>query len=271
MKLKASNIKEYLIHLGIIIGIIILLLIIFFYAYLPSTTNHGETITLPNLVGMSYEEIDEFLTSRDLRYQVRSDSSFDEKYPALTILNQHPKAGSQVKINRKVYLTLNARKPPLVSMPNLNDRSLVNAENTLRDMGLKIGEIDYVPDLAQNAVLKQLYQGEPIQQGDFVPQGAKIDLVVGDGYGSQAFDMPDLIAMEYGDAKVYILGLRLQMGSILNQDVDPEFTGLIMEQNPEAGSEVRSGQLVDLWIGNLNETDTLSVDQDATRPYDSGQ
>lgn len=257
---KASTLKEYAVHLGIIIAVSLVLILVFFYFYLPNTTNHGETITLPNMVGMSYDEIDEFLTSRDLRYQVRSDSSYDEKYPALTILNQHPKPGSQVKINRKVYLTLNARKPPLVGIPNLIDRSLVNAENTLRDMGLKIGNIDYVPDLAENAVLKQLYQGNPITAGEFVPKGAKIDLVVGDGYGSVAFEMPELVGREFDEAKIYLLGLRLQVGSILPREADEEFTGLIVEQNPEAGTEVRSGQLVDLWIGNLSEIDTLSVE-----------
>ncbi len=257
---KASSLKEYAVHLGIIIGISFVLILIFFYIYLPSTTNHGETITLPNMVGMSYEEIDEFLTSRDLRYRIRNDSSYDEKYPALTILNQHPKPGSQVKINRKVYLTLNARNPPLVSMPHLIDRSLINAENTLRDIGLKFGEIDYVPDLAENAVLEQLYQGNPIPAGEFVPKGAKIDLVVGDGYGMVPFDMPELVGREFEEAKIYLLGLRLQLGSVLPKEADPEFTGLIVEQNPEAGSEVRSGQLVDLWVGNLNEVDTLSVE-----------
>ena len=261
MKIKqASTLKEYAVHLGIIITVSLVLILVFFYLYLPNTTNHGETITLPNMVGMSYEEIDEFLTSRDLQYKVRNDSSYDEKYPALTILNQHPKPGSQVKINRKVYLTLNARKPPLVGMPNLIDRSLVNAENTLRDMGLKIGNIDYVPDLAENAVLKQLYQGNPIAAGEFVPKGSKIDLVVGDGYGSVAFEMPELVGREFDEAKIYLLGLRLQVGSILPREADEEFTGLIVEQNPEAGTEVRSGQLVDLWIGNLSEIDTLSVE-----------
>lgn len=260
MKLKASSLKEYAIHVGAVIAITIVLLLLFFYFYLPSTTNHGETITLPNMVGMSYEEIDDFLTSRDLRYQVRNDSSYDENYPAFTILNQHPKPGSQVKINRKVYLTLNAKKPPLVSMPNLIDRSLVNAENTLRDIGLKKGNIEYVPDLAENAVLDQLYKGESIKPGEFIPKGSKVDLVVGDGYGAVAFEMPELVGREFEEAKIVLLGNRLQLGSVLSREADPEFTGLIVEQSPQAGSDVRSGQLVDLWVGNLSEIDTLTVE-----------
>lgn len=62
-------------HLGIALGVGLIITLFFFYIYLPTTTNHGESITVPDLVGMPLSELDEFVVQRDLRYEV-SDSSY---------------------------------------------------------------------------------------------------------------------------------------------------------------------------------------------------
>ena len=92
--------------------------IFYFYIYLPNSTNHGETITVPDLEGMDLGKIDEFLSGHDLRYEV-SDSSYSDEFPPLTVLQQFPKPGSKVKENRKVYITINRVTPPTVPMPDL--------------------------------------------------------------------------------------------------------------------------------------------------------
>ncbi|HPI80591.1 MAG TPA: PASTA domain-containing protein, partial [Cyclobacteriaceae bacterium] len=105
--------------------------IFYFYIYLPNSTNHGETITVPDLEGMDLGKIDEFLSGHDLRYEV-SDSSYSDEFPPLTVLQQFPKPGSKVKENRKVYITINRVTPPTVPMPDLVDRSRINAEVVLK-------------------------------------------------------------------------------------------------------------------------------------------
>lgn len=257
MNLKPKSLKDVLIHLGLIIAILILLVIAFFYVYLPVTTNHGETITMPDVRGKLEGELDAFLSARNLRYEIRTDSGYSENDPPLSVLNQHPVPGSKVKENRKIYITLNATKPPLVPMPNLVSRKVANAERALRDVGLAMGEIIYEADIAENAVLRQLFKGEEIKPGEFAPRGSKIDLVVGDGLGKQTFTMPDLTGMEYEDAKVYVLGVKMKVGSVINDStVVEEFTGIVTKQHPLAGSQTRSGQLVDLWVGRLDAAQT---------------
>jgi eukaryotic-like serine/threonine-protein kinase len=253
MKLKVRTFKDVLVHIALILGISVLLVITFFYIYLPTTTKHGETITTPSLLGKSESELDNFLRVRNLRYEIRIDSGYSEHDPPLTVLNQHPKPGSHVKENRKIYVTLNARKAPLVTMPNLINRKVANAERALRDMGLVRGEIVYEPDIAENAVLRQLYNGEEIIPGTQIYRGSRIDLVVGDGLGD-VFPMHDLMGMELEEAKVYVLGLRMRIGSIIEDaNAEPEQNGLVTRQNPTAGSNVRSGQLIDLWVGKSSE------------------
>ncbi len=136
---KTKSIKDVALHLLLIIITITLLILGFFYIYLPKTTNHGETLTVPDLEGMPFANVDEVLTERNMRYEVQADSSYSADYPPFTILKQYPAAGSKVKENRKISLSLNAANPPLVKMPRLEDGSVKNAQMVLESFGLVLG------------------------------------------------------------------------------------------------------------------------------------
>jgi beta-lactam-binding protein with PASTA domain len=219
-----------------------------FYFYLPLITNHGESITVPDIVGLEYDDLEEFLTDRDLRFEINVDSGYSSEYPPLSVLKQYPESGQKVKEKRKIFITLNAINPPEVRMPNLVDGSLKNAEMVLESYGLMRGEIIYEPDPARNAVLDQLFEGESIQEGTPIPKGSQIDLIVGDGIGRQIFEMPDATGLEIEEAKILILGSSLNLGEIYYVDADENTPGTVISQNPEAGTMVKIGKNIDLWV-----------------------
>lgn len=247
MKIKNSSLKALLIHIGIILGLGIILITSFFFIYLPATTNHGESITVPDLSGLQLEELDEFLLSRDLRYEVTPDSGYSAEYPPFTVLTQTPKPGDKVKENRKIYISINAVNPPLVKMPKLVDGSLKNAQMILESYDLKLGEIIYEPHEFQNAVLKQQIEGEEIEAGSDVAKGSVIDLVIGNGLG-RPFSMPDLKESMQEDAEFIIQGSGLRLGTVHQKDVEDKAAGLVIQQYPEAGESVRTGGRVDIWV-----------------------
>ena len=84
-------------NLMIMIGGISSIIFFIFYIYFPFKTNHGDTITVPNLIGMELNEIDEFLSDRDLRYEILDDSSYSSEYPAYTVLQQNTSENEKVK------------------------------------------------------------------------------------------------------------------------------------------------------------------------------
>ena len=276
--LKERSWKAFLIHLGFIGFVVLTLILIFFFIYLPSTTRHGETVTVPNLEGMSLLEMDNFLRKRHLNYEV-SDSNYVEKYPALTILKQYPTHGSHVKEKRKIYLTVNQKQPNAIKMPNLIDGSLKNAELVLKSYGLKRGDIKYKPDLASNAVLEQLFEGKPIETGAKIRKGSKIDLVVGDGLGRRVFSVPRFIGLPIDEADFSIKGSGLNTGSVIIKVIDEEKmlelvelakeleidtatiiqSAYVFQQRPEIGADIRLGQQVDLWVVSLDEEDSIQV------------
>lgn len=219
--------------------------------FLPSYTKHGQTVTVPSLEGYSYEELDQLLTLAELRLEISPDSGYNAEVAPLTVLRQNPRAGSKVKKNRKVYLTLNAENAPLVKMPNLVNSQLRNVQEILANMGLVRGEIVYVPDIGINVVLEQKYRGRNIPEGFELPKGSQIDLVVGDGMGNQILDVPMLIGLDEVDAEFLIIGSGLRLGRISYVQTDTVPQGTIVEQSPPAGFEVKTGDPIDLWISEL--------------------
>ena len=99
-------------------------------------TNHGETVSVPDLSGYTFDEGIKILENAGLQYQVSVDSSYSAEEKTLAILKQIPEAASQVKSGRRIYLTLNAKNAPMLKMPNLVHNPLKNAQEILSNMGL---------------------------------------------------------------------------------------------------------------------------------------
>jgi beta-lactam-binding protein with PASTA domain len=226
----------------------LLLLIVYFYIYLPTSTNHGETITVPNVEGMPLAELEEFLVKRNLRYEV-NDSSYSEDYPPLTVLKQYPQAGAKVKENRVIYLSVNRVNPPSVPVPDLIDGSLVNAEAVLRGNELKRGKIQLVRGPFLNLVKEMHFEGNKIEPGTRIPKGSVIDLVVEDG-GSNTVPMPDVTGYTLEDAKIPIFGSNLNLGQIhLVGDTLAVSPIVVLKQKPAPKENIKVGDVVELWVG----------------------
>lgn len=259
---KRFTTRIFLKNILIMIGMGLVAVLFFFYIYLPSSTNHNETITVPELVGMSYEDIDEFVTQRNLRYEIVEDSGYSEKFEPLTILSQNPKAGSKVKEDRKIYLSLNAQVPPKIKMPNLINTNVENAEDILNSNGLKLGEISYEPNPANNAVLAQKIEGTEVEAGTFVFKGSSIDLVIGDGAGVQRFPAPNFLGKTLDEVKFQIQASKLKLDVINFIKVDSVAENTVYKQLPPAGIVIQSGSLIEIWVnGNdpSREEDAMAV------------
>lgn len=243
-----SSLKKILTNLLVIIILTVLLGFAFLKIYLPYYTHHGETVSVPDLSGYEFQEAVQLLEDSDLQFEVSVDSGFSADLPALAILKQIPEASDQVKTGRKIYLTLNARNAPLIKMPNLLNMPLKNVQEILSNIGLVRGDIVYVPDIGINVVLEQRYRGVTVKEGFEIPKGATIDLVVGDGMGNQLLLVPELTGLEEEEAEFLILGSGLRVGNKNYSSTDSVPPGRVFLQSPPAGMQVRTGELINIWI-----------------------
>jgi beta-lactam-binding protein with PASTA domain len=132
-------------------------------------------------------------------------------------------------------------------VPNLIDGSVINAEAVLRSNELKRGRIELVSG-PFNVVKEMKYRGAKIEPSARVPKGAVIDLVVMDGGIIGGFAVDDLVGQELEDAKVYLLGVSLNMEVNLAGDTTG-ITPVVLKQKPEGGEKIKVGDVVHLWVG----------------------
>ncbi|HET9487954.1 MAG TPA: PASTA domain-containing protein [Chryseosolibacter sp.] len=244
---KTNTLGGLLLHFILAVTLLIIVSLLYFYAYLPHVTNHGESITVPSVEGLPITRVEDFLASHDLRYEV-NDSSYSAEYPPLTVLKQYPAAGAKVKENRKIFVSVNRKKPPTVKMPNLIDKSLTNAEAVLRGSELKRGKIRLVPGPFLNVVSEMQIDGNKVVPDVLVPKGTVVDLVVMDG-GSNKLPTPNVLGFSYEDAKFNILGSNLTVGDIILLGDTSRVDAVVLKQVPARGAEVMVGDVINLWIG----------------------
>ncbi len=252
--LTSSTLGALLTHAGLAVCIVLLISVAYFYVFLPNTTNHGQVVQVPDLVGKDIYRVDAELPPLHLRYEV-GDSSYSSDFSPLTVLAQVPKAGHFVKENRKIYLTVNRRSPPTLPLPNLFGEggagSLENAEAVLRSAELVRGKIIFRRSPNYHLIMEVRWNGRAVTPGTRVPKGSMIDLVVGDGAGPRDFIISNFLGMPYENVLLRLGNLSLHLGSVqIPEGVDT--TGIIsyvIRQVPEPGDSVSIGDPIDLWIG----------------------
>jgi len=234
----------------IAIGIIIVLLFIV-QKGLNSYTRHGQSITVPDLRGMTFEQLKTTLGSKNLEWQIM-DSVYDMNKPPMSIVDQNPKPNSKVKEGRTIYLTLNAVTAPTTEIPDLVGRSsLKYAKMQLESYGLKVGEPVYKPDPHLNAVIGMQINGRDVTKKTKVPKGTTVVLLIGDGLGNSRISVPYLIGLTYGEAEFKLKGYSLNIGAVLvGEGVSDTSSAVIYRQVPEygPGKSIRMGEPIDLWL-----------------------
>ncbi len=232
-------------------------------------TLHGRTITVPDLTGLTENEVSTVVRKMNLRYVV-NDSIFDDFRPKGTVAAQDPVAGSEVKKRRTIYLTKVAVLPEMVPMPDLIDLSMRQALALLNAYGLKVGNMEYRHDIAQNAILQQKINSGVIEPGTLLEKGTAIDLVIGRGLGEMSVAVPVVIGMTRTEAIAALNAVSLNIGEeqfidsqndnprVYQQTPDPTQSRLFLQAGSAVNLVYRSGTRFD-FEQHIASISTVSV------------
>lgn len=206
--------------------------------YLDTYTNHGQEVSVPNLVGLSSVEAKLKLEELGLSYEIL-DSMYRPKQPNGIVIEQmiDPTAVSKVhvKSNRVIGLRLSKNKE-LTEMPDLLFNEVEFAKEKLTSRGFSCN-IEYEPTIeADGSVLDQKFEGLMIDVGTRIPKGSEITLVVGRSEIGVLLELPNLVGMNYLDAMNLIQTKGFQSFSTICNNCESQsdtLNAVVFGQSPE--------------------------------------
>jgi beta-lactam-binding protein with PASTA domain len=224
-------------------------LIIFSNVFLDVFTRHGKSFPVPDFRGKSLDSVLIIAEKNSLRIEI-VDSVFRIDVPRGSVLIQNPESGTQVKKNRKIFLTMNSFSPRKEPVPNVREMSLRLAKTELNAKGFKVGKLEYsYHNRYTNYVYGMMYGGREIEPGIMLPIGEYINLKLGlDSLSYSAFNVPDVKGLAKQAAEDIIIENSLNYVLIFDRKgvktVTDSLNCVAYEQDPPAGSTAFYGDRV---------------------------
>lgn len=182
-------------------------------------------ISMPNLVGMSYDEVRNTEEYSQFNFIIEERAMTDQ-YEAGIIYYQNVTAGTQVRANRTIRIKVSDGITTLY-VPNLVGQDVSAAEQTLYDMGL-----DYsirTQETEDDSISADQVLSTDPPAGTQIEQNAIITLYISRGSVTAALRVPDVRGRTQEDATARLEAVGLQV-SVTEVDSD-QAPGIVVEQS----------------------------------------
>jgi beta-lactam-binding protein with PASTA domain len=168
---------------------------------------------------------------------------FSATAPAQTVVGQAPAGGEQVFTNTKVRLNY-SQGPHLVSIPNVVGSPFANAQSALKGAGFVVVRTDAPADLPKGEVVTT----DP-QVGTSVPKGSTVTVTVSKGPGKS--EVPDVTGKQQDEARQLLQAVPFAVTIAYTPVTDPGQAGIVLAEDPPAGTKAKQGTVVTISVGQL--------------------
>lgn len=199
---------------------------------------------------------------------VKEDEQFDKRFPAGAILHQTPRAGMPVREGRIIRVILSQGGETLF-VPDLASQPLRNAQTTLQNMGLSIGEIERKPSLK---FAKETVMTTDPAPGSIITKNGLVSLVVSDGPPpSDVTLIPDFTSENVAKARAWAEQNQIQV-SVKEESNISRAEGEVLLQSPIGDSPLVPGMILTLVVNHaMNPADGSSPEQGVRVYYEVPQ
>lgn len=162
---KKSGLKKGLTTLGLHILLVIAVAMLLLFAlssWLDIYTHHGESVRVPDVIGMVEDDAIRSLEGAGLKAMV-IDSVYSESVPRGAVIEQLPEGNLPVKLGRNVYLTVNAKAVRMIQMIDILEYSSRQARSRLIEKGFIVDSIHLVPNEFDDLVVKATLTGQDLE------------------------------------------------------------------------------------------------------------
>ncbi len=195
----------------------------------------AKQVSVPDVVGAS--EADAKAAIKDAQLKPGEISRTEADAPTGTVLSQDPVADSAVDQGSTVDLTVSSG-PPAVDIPDVSGQSAADAQAALEDQGLVVSldERTNGKVAAGDAVKTEPAAGQTVEVG------SAVTLIV--SKGAKQVSVPDVVGASEADALDSLSTAGLKPGERAEAN-DVAAVGVVIGQNPPAGTELDQGSSVD--------------------------
>ena len=210
----------------------------FFGARLPVSS-----VEVPPLSGLSPEQGRSLLQPRGLLLVLDGEHTDDKVAPG-SLCDQHPLGGSRLGRGAEVHASL-ARPSSNVAVPAVVGQPLDAAKAALVAAKLRPGTVS--PG-SSDTLAKGMVMAATPPTGSEVRPDAVVDLVV--SAGPSTMTIPSVVGKRQSKAKELLEKAGFGVGNIKYGSNDDLDQGMIISQNPPAGSQASPGIKIDLTIND---------------------
>ncbi|MEX2102332.1 MAG: PASTA domain-containing protein, partial [Gaiellaceae bacterium] len=214
--------------------------------------SEGDTVTLyvstgppktvvPDVVGMTFDEAIQELSDADLEWRRREVFS---RAPDGDVVKQNPAAQEEVVVGTTVVLNVSKGRQ-MVEVPNVLDQSEESARAELRDAGLQ-AEVVFAPS-------SEIEEGNVALQdpgpGEEAPRGSTVTITV--STGPETVTVPGVVGQQREQAEQSLQDAGFEVNVQTQPVADPTQENVVLDQNPDGGSEAPGGSTVTIVVGDF--------------------
>lgn len=228
---------------------ILLLAAVYFFKNRPSANG---TVEVPTVINLDQAQAMEELQSRGLKANILRTEDSDE-YEKGKVMNQDPNPNTKVDKGSSVNLIISGGRE--IEVPDLRNMTLSQAEETLKELGLRLGRTTTASSDTVESDLIIDQEQKPYSKHQV---GEEINVTVSTGADNRVktIEVPYLVGKTEADAKAIIQqhGLSLRDLNYTYSSNTPR--GLVISQSIASGTQVANNSKIDLTISQGSQEET---------------
>lgn len=210
---------------------------------------------VPNVIGQKVEDARVMIENNNLVPNVSE--VFDDKIAPGFVISQLPDGDTITKEKRMINIII-SKGPEEKIIPNLAGVSLLDAQNKLLAIGVRVGKVEnrIVPNVAEDSkVYLQSIAPNTKATPDMI-----VDLVIAKKE-EIAIEVPNLAALNLTEIKNTLLSKNLELGTVTYEETNKVAAGNLVSQNPGNGSKVKPSTQINIVLAKeVNKSKTSSKD-----------
>ncbi len=230
--------------ISFLVSLITSIIVCVVFLFLLPIAKSGGDVVIPDLTGSTPEQARVIAENRGLLLVVGGEEE-NEKYADNQICRQTPLPGSIVRSKSSITVFISKGSSSVI-VPELKGMGLSEATARLNELGLRIGDIKTEEN---SAVEKDKIVSSIPVSGTRVKKGDAVTIVLSGG--AEMVEVPRIIGRALSTAKRIIEERGFIVGNV-SYEVSTEFdVGIVMAQNPRAGTKAKKGSKIDLTVATV--------------------